>query len=127
MATVLVVDDEFGIAELFDAILTDEGHRVLTAINGRHGLELLAGDRPDLMFLDYMMPVMDGAAMLRAMAADPALPAVPVVMMSSMPEATVAERCSGYVTFLRKPFKIAQVVALAERLLGMDGIARPGA
>lgn len=121
MATVLVVDDEFGIAELFDAILTDEGHRVLTAMNGRHGLELLAREQPDLMFLDYMMPVMDGAATLRAMAADPALPAVPVVMMSSMPEATVAERCSGYATFLRKPFKIAQVVALAERLLGAAG------
>ena len=118
MATVLVVDDEFGVAELFDAILTDEGHRVLTAINGRHGLELLGQERPDLVFLDYMMPVMDGAAMLQAMAADPALPAVPVVMMSSMPEATVAERCSGYVSFLRKPFRIAQVVMLAERLLG---------
>ena len=118
MATVLVVDDEFGIAELFDAILTDEGHRVLTAINGRHGLERLSQERPGLVFLDYMMPVMDGAAMLRAMVADPALPAVPVVLMSSMPETAVAERCSGYATFLRKPFKIAQVVALAERLLG---------
>ena len=121
MATVLVVDDEFGVAELFDAILTDEGHRVLTAINGRHGLELLAQERPDLMFLDYMMPVMDGAATLRAIASDPALPTIPVVMMSSMPEATVAERCSGHVAFLRKPFKIAQVVTLAERLLGALG------
>ncbi len=118
MATVLVVDDEFGIAELFDAVLTDEGHRVLTAINGRHGLEMLAQERPDLVFLDYMMPVMDGAAMLRAMAADPALRAIPVVVMSSLPEAAVAERCSGYAAFLRKPFKVAQVVALAERLLG---------
>lgn len=118
MATVLVVDDEFGIAELFDAILTDEGHRVLTAINGRHGLEVLATERPELVFLDYMMPVMDGAAMLREMAAEPMLDAVPVVLMSSMPEATVAERCSGYAAFLRKPFKIAQVVLLAERLLG---------
>ena len=117
MATVLIVDDEFGIAELFDAILTDEGHRVLTAINGRHGLEILAKDRPDLVFLDYMMPVMDGAAMLRAMAADPMLDGIPVVVMSSLPEATVAERCSGYAAFLRKPFKIAEVVALAERLL----------
>ena len=118
MATVLVVDDEFGIAELFDAILTDEGYRVLTAINGRHGLEMLAQERPDLMFLDYMMPVMDGAAMLRAMAADPMLHSIPVVVMSSLPEAAVAERCSGYAAFLRKPFKLADVVALAERLLG---------
>src|SRR5689334_5315250 len=124
MATVLVVDDEFGIAELFDAILTDEGHRVLTAINGRHGLELLARESPDLMFLDYMMPILDGAGMLRAMAADPALPAVPVVMMSSMPEAAVAERCAGYVTFLRKPFKITQVVSVAKSLLGTGRGAR---
>jgi len=125
MTTVLVVDDEFGIAELFDAILTDEGHQVLTAINGRHGLELLAQKQPDLMFHDYMMPVMDGAAMLRAMAADPALPTIPVVMMSSMPETMVAERCSGYVTFLRKPFKIGQVIALVEQFLGSRDSATP--
>ena len=50
MATVLVVDDEFGIADLLDAILTDEGHRVLTAINGQHGLEMLANERVDLIF-----------------------------------------------------------------------------
>jgi len=117
MATVLVVDDEFGIAELFDAMLTDEGHRVLTAINGRHGLKVLAKERAALVFLDYMMPVMDGAAMLRAMAADPALQATPVVMMSSLPEATIAERCSGYVAFLRKPFKVERVIALTEQLL----------
>ena len=118
MATVLVVDDEFGIAELFDAILSDEGHRVLTAINGRHGLEVLAQERPDLVFVDYMMPVMDGAAMLRAMAADPTLHPVPVVVMSSLPEAMVIERCPGYVTFMRKPFRVAQVIALAGQLLG---------
>ena len=122
MGTVLVVDDEFGIAELIDAVLAVEGHRVLTAANGRQGLEVLAKERPDLVFLDYMMPVMDGAGVLRGMAADPSLKGVPVVMMSSMPEATVAERCSGYATFLRKPFRIFDVVALAERLLGENAV-----
>lgn len=72
MATVLVVDDEFGIAELFEAILADGGHRVLTAINGRHGLEVLAQEPADLIFLDYMMPVMSGAPMLAEVRADPA-------------------------------------------------------
>lgn len=116
MATVLVVDDEFGIAELFDAILSDEGYRVLTAINGKHGLEVLAKERADLVFTDYMMPVMDGAGLLRALAADPVLQAIPVVVMSSMPEAAVAERCSGYVSFMRKPFKIADVIEVAAEL-----------
>ena len=123
MATVLVVDDEFGIAELIEAVLEDEGHRVLTASNGRQGLEALAGERPDLVFLDYMMPVLDGAGMLRGMAAEPSLGAIPVVMMSSMPEAAVAERCAGYAGFMRKPFRIAEVVALVERLI--DGGAPP--
>ena len=65
-----------------------------------------------------MMPVMDASGMLRGMAADPALSAIPVVLMSSMPEETVAERCTGYVTFLRKPFRIAAVISLAEQLIG---------
>jgi CheY-like chemotaxis protein len=118
MATVLVVDDEFGIAELFEAILEDEGHRVLTASNGRHGLEVLAKERPDVVFLDYMMPVMDGANMLRRMTADQKLQHIPVVMMSSIPEAAVAERCSGYVKFMRKPFYVSQVTDVVDELVG---------
>lgn len=118
MGTVLVVEDEFGIAELMDAVLADEGHRVLLAVNGRQGLEVLAKERPDLVFLDYMMPVMDGAAMLSGMAGNPSLDGIPVVLMSSIPEATVAERCSGYARFLRKPFRIADVVMLTKQLIG---------
>ena len=122
MGIVLVVDDEFGVADLIDAILTDEGHRVLTAANGRQGLEMLAKEQLDLVFLDYMMPVMDGSAMLRSVVDDPVLKIIPVVMMSSMPEASVAERCSGYVAFLRKPFRIAEVIDLAlQHIPGSDG------
>jgi CheY-like chemotaxis protein len=105
---VLVVDDEIGIAELIDAVLTDEGYRVLTAVNGRQGLAIMAKDHPDLVFLDYMMPEMDGADVLRAMARDLSTDGVPVVLMSSMPEDLVAERCPGYAVFMRKPFRIAQ-------------------
>ena len=123
MGTVLVVDDEFGVVDLIDAILTDEGYRVLTAANGRQGLEMLANERLDLVFLDYMMPVMDGSAMLRTVADNPELRRIPVVMMSSMPEASVAERCSGFVAFMRKPFRIAEVIDLALRHIpNLDGL-----
>ncbi len=117
MGVVLVVDDEFGVAELIDAILTDEGHTVFKAANGRQGLESLARDKPDLVFLDYMMPVMDGCAMLQSLIREPALRDIPVVMMSSMPEASVAERCAGYAAFLRKPFPITEILHLATRFL----------
>jgi len=118
MTMVLVVEDEFGIAELLDAVLTEEGYQVATAMNGRDGLELLARERPELILSDYMMPVMDGATLLARIKAEPALQAIPVVMMSSMPEAAVAERCVGYAAFLRKPFKLFEVVGLVERLIG---------
>jgi len=120
MTTVLVVEDEFGISELLDAVLTEEGYQVLTAMNGREGLDLLAHEQPGLVLSDYMMPVMDGAALLTKMKAEPALQGIPVVLMSSLPEAAVAARCIGYAAFLRKPFKLFEVVDVIKRLVG-DG------
>ncbi|KMO42171.1 histidine kinase [Methylobacterium tarhaniae] len=121
MATVLIVDDEFGIAELLDAVLSDDGHKVVTAANGRQGLARVAASRPDLIFLDFMMPVMDGPAMLAALVADPETCGIPVVLMSSMPEETVRERASGHAAFLRKPFRLKQVRDLVEGLLAGRG------
>ena len=69
MATVLVVDDEFGIVDVLETILTDEGYRVLTACNGKQGLVRLAEQKPDVILLDFMMPILGGDGMLRAMAA----------------------------------------------------------
>jgi CheY-like chemotaxis protein len=118
MATVLVVEDEFAIAALLEMVLTDEGHHVLTAANGRQGLERLAeGPRPDLVITDYMMPVLDGAGLLRAMREDEAQRDIPCIVMSSMPEANVRERINGYAAFLRKPFDLAAVVQLVATIL----------
>lgn len=116
MAVVLVVDDEFGIAEVLQAILEDEGHRVLTAINGRAALERIAEQKPDIVLSDYMMPVMDGAALLATLSAEPMLSGIPVVLMSSLQEAAVAERCSGYAAFIRKPFRIDDVLDVLDSL-----------
>lgn len=116
MAVVLVVDDEFGIAEVLQAILEDEGHRVLTAINGRAALERIAEQKPDIVLSDYMMPVMDGAALLATLSAEPMLSGIPVVLMSSLQEAAIAERCSGYAAFIRKPFRIDDVLDVLDSL-----------
>jgi CheY-like chemotaxis protein len=115
--TVLVIDDEWAIAEVLEALLTDEGYRVIVAQDGRHGLERAAEGPPDVILLDFMMPVMDGPATLAALRADPETALVPVILMSSLPEATVAERIRGYVTFLRKPFRIMTVLDAVEAAL----------
>lgn len=117
MRTVLVVDDEFGVAEVLEAVLQDEGLRVVTAVNGRQGLERAAEAQPDLIMLDVMMPIMGGAAMLAALRADPRFGRVPVILMSSLEEATARETCSGFQAFLRKPFRIAEMLALLEQVV----------
>jgi CheY-like chemotaxis protein len=118
MPTVLVVDDEFGIVDVLETILTDEGYRVLTACNGRQGLERLSTERPDVVLLDFMMPILGGAKMLAAMAAEPAYRHIPVIMMSSLGENMIAQKCTGYVAYLRKPFRATAVLSTVARVLG---------
>jgi CheY-like chemotaxis protein len=119
VALILVVDDEFSVAEVLQSVLADAGHEVVTAVNGRQGLELLGKRPPDLVLLDFMMPIMDGLAMLEAMKVDPAYRKIPAVVMSSLPESAVAEAARGmYAAFLRKPFKLAAVTGIVESLLG---------
>ncbi len=118
MATVLVVDDEFGVVDVLETILTDEGYRIITASNGRQGLVRLEEETPDVILLDFMMPILGGAEMLLAMAAAPAHQRIPVIMMSSLSEKSVAERCTGYAAFLHKPFRVATVLSTVARVLG---------
>jgi CheY-like chemotaxis protein len=122
VALILVIDDEYSIAEVLEAALVDAGHQVVTAINGGQGLERLRERQPDLVLLDFMMPIMDGPAVLRAMKQDLQLRGIPAVVMSSLPESVVAEAAKGaYAAFLRKPFKLAAAVELITAVLNGHG------
>jgi len=122
MATILVVEDEFGIAEVLASALTDAGHNVLIAINGRHGLERLQESHPELVLLDFMMPVLDGPAMVRAMQTDPKSRAIPIIIMSSLPEVAIVEAVSGmYNGFIRKPFRLRTVTKMVNHVLNGVG------
>jgi CheY-like chemotaxis protein len=120
MATVLVVDDEFGIVDVLETVLTDEGYRVLTACNGKQGLVRLSEEKPQVILLDFMMPILGGGDMLRAMASEPAYQRIPVIMMSALSEEAVAKRCKGYAAFLHKPFRVATVLSTVSRVLGIS-------
>lgn len=122
MATILVVEDEFGITEVLQSALADSGHIVVTAINGKQGLELLKERRPELVILDFMMPVLDGLGMLRAMRDNPEYRDIPAVLMSSLPESAVAQSASGtYAGFLRKPFQLRSAIEMVNRVLNGGG------
>ena len=120
MARVLVVDDEPLIAMALEAALEDAGYRVVTAANGRQGLERLAEAAADVVLLDMMMPVMNGPAMLEAMAADPSLHAIPVIVLSSLPERSIRAQADTVAEILRKPYTADQVLDAISRVLGVE-------
>ena len=74
MPTVLVVEDEWVIAEVLAVTLADAGYQVITAANGKQALACLAETRPDVIVTDTMMPILDGPGLLAALAADPISP-----------------------------------------------------
>jgi CheY-like chemotaxis protein len=89
------------------------GHRVITAPNGRDALELLRKERPSLILLDLMMPVMDGWQFCAALEQDPALSGVPLVVISAL--ADVAARMPA-AEHLSKPVDIDRMLELVDRI-----------
>ena len=101
--SILIVDDEFGLAEMLRDMLRDHGYDVTLAINGRLALDIL-GERPvDLVITDMMMPVMDGSELATVMRNSEAHRGIPIVMMTCLP--TVVPHQHGlFDAVLRKPF-----------------------
>jgi CheY-like chemotaxis protein len=115
--SVLIVDDEFGLADITADLLTDAGYDVALAINGKLGLASLSSRRTDLVLTDLMMPVMDGPELIRRMRADPQLAAIPAILMTALPEAVPTGAAALHDAVLVKPFSIAELLATIRRLL----------
>lgn len=122
--SILVVEDEPSIADLLAPALEAEGYRVEVAGDGRAALRRLAEERYDLVLSDIMMPYLDGLGLARAMRADPALRAIPLVLMSAVhqPPDGIVE----YAAFLPKPFNLDRLLATVARALGPEPVAHEG-
>lgn len=85
---ILVIEDDESIREALEEIFSGEGYSVVVAENGKAGLAAMMAARPCLVLLDLMMPVMDGRGFLRAVeeSGDPALQAIPVVLITAAGE-----------------------------------------
>lgn len=109
---VLCVDDEPLLTTALARLLRRWGAEVVTAANGQEALALLAGAgrRPDLVFTDLRMPVLDGEGFVRALRRDPALAAIPVAVLSA---SRTEEQVQAYVP---KPFTAEEVRAVFDAL-----------
>jgi CheY-like chemotaxis protein len=106
MARVLVIDDEPDVRWLIRMSLERAGHEVLDAEDGLRGIALAMKQRPEIIVLDLMMPVMDGYGVLDALAKEPRTATIPVVVLSAkaIPDEGDRAAAAGARRFLEKPF-----------------------
>lgn len=103
---VLVVDDEESIRELCRVNLELHGYEVLEAPDGVIALEIVARERPDVVFLDVMLPRLDGWEVLHRIKSDPELAPIPVVMLTARTAEDDQMRGweEGALDYVTKPF-----------------------
>lgn len=118
MANILVVDDEMGIRELLNEILSDEGHVVYSAENAQQARTVRDQLLPDLVLLDIWMPDTDGVTLLKEWAKDDKL-TMPVIMMSGHATIDTAVEATriGACNFLEKPIALQKLLKTVAQAL----------
>jgi adenylate cyclase len=115
---ILVVDDSLANVKLLEAVLAPRGYTVVTASSGGEALEKVAGERPDLILLDIMMPGLNGYDVCRQLRSDPATRLLPVVMITASGDAEKIKAIeAGADDFVAKPFNQAELLARVKSLL----------
>jgi CheY-like chemotaxis protein len=114
--TILVCDDDPSLRELVRAVLGNR-YRFVEAADGSEALELARELPPDLIVLDVMLPGVSGIEVLEALHADPALAAIPVVVITAWSHAEIEVQVAGADRFVSKPFDPDELSTAVEELL----------
>lgn len=126
MPTVLIVDDEQHIRLLIEQALEeleDDGVDFLTAPDGEVAIDVVANQKPQLVFLDVMMPRRNGFDVCRAIKQELGLAGTYVVMLTAKGQAYDRQQGleAGADEYVTKPFDPDELLATARRALGLDG------
>ncbi len=117
VSTILLVEDDDAIRESVSECLALEGYNVALAVNGAEALDWLErADRPAVVLLDMIMPVMTGAELLVRMRRNPMLASVPVVLMTAAMQKEPAAMSAQ--ALLPKPFDLAELLQTVARFCG---------
>lgn len=116
---VLVADDDPLICSLLEYKLGQRGFSVITAANGEQALDLIRDEMPDLVVLDSMMPVLDGASVLRIIRETHSPTDLPVIMLTARREEAdiISALQLGANDYITKPFILKEIVLRIENLI----------
>jgi two-component system, OmpR family, phosphate regulon response regulator PhoB len=119
MAKILVAEDDKQIGDMIAFKLTNGGHKVIRAEDGEQAVTLAARELPDLILLDAMMPGLSGFEVLRRLKGDPALRALPVIMVTAKGHErdVLTGLRGGAVDYVVKPFSLKELAARVDLAL----------
>ena len=113
MARILLAEDEQQIGDMVTFKLTNSGHRVVRVGDGEAALAAAERDRPDVIILDVMMPLVDGFAVLGRLKSNPELRAIPVIMLTARGQErdVLSGLQAGATDYIVKPFSLKELIA----------------
>jgi DNA-binding response OmpR family regulator len=116
----LLVEDDIDILKLLNTTLTFRGYRVVTATNGKEGLEAVRRERPRLVIADIMMPKLDGFGLVHRLRINPDTRTIPVIFITATflsPEDKEFALEIGVTRFIQKPLDMERFLETLEKLL----------
>jgi DNA-binding response OmpR family regulator len=126
---VLIVEDEKPLADTLETEFENAGFAVIKAENGQVGLDLVKSEKPGLVILDLLMPVMDGKIMLRRMREIPQFRHTPVIVLTNAGEIEnirETQTYSGAEEFLIKSnVSMEEIIVKAKNLMGVVQVIKP--
>jgi two-component system phosphate regulon response regulator PhoB len=118
-AHILIVEDESALVELLRYNLEKEGYRVTVAVDGEEGLSTVEDSKPDLVILDWMLPLVSGLEVCRQIRRKPATRSLPIIMLTARSEETDRVRGLeiGADDYITKPFSPSELMARVRAVL----------
>lgn len=117
---VLVVDDEPFICRSLTFVLRKEAYEVFEARDGEEAIELIRATKPDLVFLDVMMPKMNGFEVTKMVREDPELSSTKIILLTAKGQESDREtgEAAGADDYMTKPFSPTKLLERARKVLG---------
>lgn len=116
---ILVIDDSNTNLVLLESLLKKDGYQVKSVLSAQEGLNSIESQIPDLIYLDFLMPDIDGLGFIKLLREKKAWDDIPIVILSAIEDRDIIKQCLdlGVIEYITKPIDIHRISELTNKLL----------